>query len=111
MRHFFDREGNRVDRLSQPRHGIGRAVVPADRVMVLIDDPNVSQVCGELFDHGAVHPVLLAQLLVGAGRLVGIRFYADIPDRGAFPDRAAMVARRNAALASLGVVVVERALR
>jgi hypothetical protein len=45
------------------------------------------------------------------GQLVGIRFYSDIPDRSAFPDRAAMVARRNAAIASLGVVVVERALR
>src|SRR5260370_38936985 len=111
MRHLFDRHGRAVDRLSQPRLSFERAVPPLERVVVFIDDPNVSRACAELHGHGAVNPFLLAQRLVGPDHLVGIHFYADIPDPSAFPDRAVMVARRNAAVASLGAVVVERALR
>ena len=111
MLHLFDRHGPAADRLTQPRRSFERALAPGERVVVFIDDPNVSRACTKLHGHGVVHPVLLAQRLVGAGQLAGIHFYADTPDRSAFPDRAAMVARRNGAIATLGVTVVERPLR
>ncbi len=104
MLHLFDRHGPAADRLTQPRRSFERALAPGERVVVFIDDPNVSRACTKLHGHGVVHPVLLAQRLVGAGQLAGIHFYADTPDRSAFPDRAAMVAKAQRGNRSSGRV-------
>lgn len=81
------------------------------RVMVFIDGQNTYKACERLYNHGAVHPLLVADRLADGRRLVGVRYYSGVHDPGVDPQGRSRTDRRHNLVRRTGVTVVERQLR
>ena len=82
------------------------------RVGVFIDGQNITIGARQAFKgNGNMHPLLLAQALAGANKLVEVRYATGIPDPEVDPDRAASERQRHELMTQTGVDVLERKLR
>lgn len=79
--------------------------------MVFVDGQNVYKSCEDSYGHGACHPLLLARLVAGSRRLIGVRYYSGVHDPHVNPKLNARSQRRHQLIRQTMVTVIERKLR
>lgn len=79
--------------------------------MVFLDGQNLYKSCSEHFGNPHCHPLLLARVLAGNRRLVGVRYYSGLHSPRVNKELNARLQRRHALMRRTGVTVVERELR
>jgi NYN domain len=87
-----------------------RRLEPDARVLVFVDGQNVYKSCKEQHGYAYCHPILLARLLAGKRRLVGVRYYSGIHNPNVDPAGHANVDRRHKLIGRTGVTVIPRQL-
>lgn len=88
-----------------------RNLKPDARVMVFADGQNVFKACRSNYEHGYVHPLLLAHRVRKGRSLCGVRYYSGLHDPRINPSMHAAASRRHSLMRRVGVEVVERRLR
>jgi len=79
--------------------------------MVFVDGQNVFKACRSNYEHGYIHPLLLAQRVLQGRSLCGVRYYSGLHDSRINPEMHAVASRRHSLMRRVGVKVVERRLR
>lgn len=79
--------------------------------MVFIDGQNLYKICSEHFKNPHCHPLLLARVLAGNRRLVGVRYYSGLHSPRVNKELNARLQRRHALMRKTSVTVVERELK
>lgn len=79
--------------------------------MVFVDGQNVFKACRSNYEHGYVHPLLLAHRVLEGRSLCGVRYYSGLHDPRINPEMHAVASRRHSLMRRVGVKVVERRLR
>lgn len=79
--------------------------------MVFVDGQNVFKACRSNYEHGYVHPLLLAHRTLEGRSLCGVRYYSGMHDPRINPDMHAVASRRHSLMGRVGVKVIERPLR
>lgn len=81
------------------------------RVLVFIDGQNAYNECRRLYDHGRLHPLLIADRVREGRTLVGVRYYSGVHDPTVDPRARAKSDHRHNLMRRVGVSVIERKLR
>lgn len=79
--------------------------------MVFVDGQNVFKACRNNYEHGYVHPLLLARRTLEGRSLCGVRYYSGLHDSRINPEMHAAASRRHSLMRRVGVKVIERRLR
>lgn len=90
---------------------MARNLKPDARVMVFVDGQNVFKACRANYEHGYVHPLLLAHRILQGRSLCGVQYYSGLHDSRINPEMNAVANRRHSLMRRVGVKVVERRLR